>query len=287
MTKQIKRKVNRDKLRSLGVPEVLFEPAEYLTEQGAFEVEPPRELVESTITLCLEELKSKLEFPMPTIDPTAILWPAVRDCAAQLFRLGPLPATYADALFYVSYNVARPLLIVENHDLVPPSFWRKEELVKAREAFRQINTYARSLHRPASCRVMVLKSCPDEYTSADMRELVSSLKEGTSDVYCIPSRDAGEFSKKDVVVVGDLRVLSISKKPSTVHEAEQMLLESKKEDSTEALALRTRIEVLTHHALPVKSNGVLVGEFAGVLSADDSTAACETMLMTLNHAAGR
>src|SRR5260370_598758 len=172
MTKQIKRKVNRDKLRALGVPEVLFEPAEYLTEQGAFEVEPPRELVESTITLCLEELKS-------------------------------------------------------------------------------------------------------------------SIKEGTSDVYCIPSRDAGEFSKKDVVVVGDLRVLSISKKPSTVHEAEQMLLESKKEDSTEALALRTRIEVLTHHALPVKSNGVLVGEFAGVLSADDSTAACETMLMTLNHAAGR
>lgn len=282
-SEQIKRKLNRERLRALGVPEVLFEPAEYLTERGAFDVAPPRELVERTVALCLDELKSKPQVPASTVDPRELSWPIVRDCASWIANMGRFPAAYAEAPFYIASNDAPPVLIVENHNLLPPSFWRKEELADIRETFRQINTCARRLHRPNSCKVIILKDRPQEYTLTDWQEMASSFKEGTSDVYCISAREAGEFSMKEVVVVGDLRVMSMSSRPSSVHEAEEMLLKSKKEDTTEALALRTKIEALTEQAVPVKAGGVLVGEFADLVSTDDPT---KKVMETLTRAAG-
>lgn len=256
-------------LRGLGFPDELIEPARYLAGRGAYDVAPPHQLIEDTLNACLRELESgSISVPVPALQPQ-VMWRALRDSAAELARLGRVPATYADGLFYLSCNLRAPLVMVENHNLVTPAFWGARQFQDIRRACGVINRTARSFERPVSRRVVVLKPDLRAYTTEEICQIAVLARNASSDVYWISPEIAGEFAARDAVVVGDMRVLSISEKPASAYEAEEMLLSSTMDDPVQALAIRTRIEALAERAVPVKTEGFLSGEFHELLAGSD------------------
>jgi hypothetical protein len=256
-------------LRDLGFPDELIEPARYLAERGAYDVEPPHQLIEDTLNACIEELESSsISVPVPVLQPQ-VMWHALRDSAAELSRLGRVPATYADGLYYLYCNNRAPLVMVENHNLVTPVIWGARQFQDIRHACRVINRTARCFERPVSRRVVVLKPDLRAYTTDEIRQIALLARDASSDVYWISPETAGEFASKNAIVVGDMRVLSISEKPASASEAEEMLLNSTMNDPTQAIAIRTRIESLAECAVPVKTNGVLTREFQELLAGSD------------------
>jgi hypothetical protein len=262
------RTLDRTELRELGFLDELIDPAEHLAKRGAFDIEPPHALVEQTLNACLQALGSPDKAGIDVVPGlnAALVWQTIRESAAELSRLGRVPAAYADGLFYLSCNSEPPLVMVENHNLVTPMLWNQQEFTPIREACHLVNHAARSIDRPVSFRVVVLKPDFSEYTKEEVGQIDALAREATSDVYWISQRAAGKYALKDTVVVGDLHVLSISDKPQSAHEAEQMLVRSKKEDSSQALKIRTEIEALAVLAVRVKSHGEFTGEFGALLS---------------------
>jgi hypothetical protein len=279
------RTLDRTELRDLGFPDELIDPAEHLAKRGAFNIEPPHALIEQTLNACMQVLESRDEAGMdalPGLD-AALVWQTLRESAAELSRLGPVPAAYADGLFYLSCNPEPPLVMVENHNLVTPMLWNQQELTPIRAACHLVNHAARSIDRPVSRRVVVLKPDFSEYTKEEVGQIGALAREATSDVYWISQRAAGKYALKDTIVVGDLHVLSISGKPRSAHEAEQMLVRSKKEDSSQALKIRAEIEALVALAVPVKTHGAFTSKFGTLLSGpglEGTSAAIKQVLET-------
>jgi len=284
--KQQSRFFDADELRDLGFSEELIESARYLSERGAYDYEPPYQLVEDTVNACLQELEStSIAVPVPALQPQ-VMWRALRDSHAELSRLGRLPASYADGLFYLSCNVRPPLVMVENHNLITPAFWHAPEFLDIRQACRVINRTARDFERPVSRRVVVLKPDLRAYTTEEICQVAALARDASSDIYWISPEIAGEFASKDAIVVGDMRYQCIVEKPSSASEAEQMLLSSTMDDPALALAIRTRIEALAELAVPVKTEGKLTGEFQELLAGPGPAGPSQAIQQVLRATAG-
>lgn len=273
--KKRNRIVETEELRRLGVPEAFFEPAQYYAENDAFAEEPSPELLERTIAICLEELDKKPHIATPdladAIPALQVAYAQARDSYSEIMKLGPLPAVYAKSVWYALGNPGPPLVIVENHNQISPSWWRGRELKPVRIACGKVNELARALSRPVSSRVVVLKHDFKNYSTEDLEEMASLHRQGTSDIYWITTEYAGQFATVDETVVGDLCVLKMAGKPESPTHAVESLLSSTDEDSFQAKIERIRIQKMMNKAVPIKVGGHFTPEFRALFSDTEGT----------------
>src|ERR1019366_900904 len=264
-----KRLVDANELRRMGVPEVFIDTAQYYAEKGAFDVEPSPALLENTIALCLQELRKKPEADLADLpDPVTagqVAYAQARDSFSEIKGLGRLPAVCAGSVWYSLANAEPPMLIVENHKNLAPSWWNGKELTDVRVACGKINDFAKTLQRPVCSRVVVLKD-PSRYQIEELEQISELHQQATSDVYWISARHAGEFAEVDELVVGDQCVLKMTETPSSPKQAVNLLLHSKVEDPAHAITERVRIRDLMSLSVPVKIGGHLCPEFRGLFT---------------------
>ena len=281
-----KRTVDVEELRRLGVPEAFIETAEYYSQRGAFDDEPSPELLENTIAQCLAELRERRETELPSVPDVVMTnqaaYAQARDSFVEIKSLGDLPAVYANSVWYALANPEPPLLMVENHNRLDPSWWRCDELSNVRAACGKINSFAKTLQRPVSSRVVVLRKDPSQYGREELEEISMLHREATSDVYWISAERAGKFAAVDELVVGDQCVLRMTGAPSSPTQAVEFLLSSKIEDPAEALRERAHIGGLINRCVPVKVGGHVRPEFKCLLSGADGAREAIRMVISEN-----
>jgi hypothetical protein len=155
MSGQQKRNLNTDELQRLGVPDVFIETAQYYSEKGAFADEPSPELLEKTISLCLDELRLKAEPDLadsPNLLINGLVYAHARDSFLKIKRLGKLPEVYAESVWFAAANLERPMMIVENDEHIAPSWWKESELLGVRDVCDTINDFAKTLHHHVCSR---------------------------------------------------------------------------------------------------------------------------------------
>jgi hypothetical protein len=135
------RKVNGEKLKSLGFSTKEIEAAERMEKAGLFEMEPSPDLIDRTIARCAAVLSQKevvtddvpiLTAPLRVAEGyfAAIkeLSPTVLKTAewGEIARFQELNQACLATTHFVHERRDRPFVMLDNHNLVEPSWWSND-----------------------------------------------------------------------------------------------------------------------------------------------------------------
>ena len=285
------RNVDPAELRELGFSEELIREAVKREQSGLLAIEPPQDLVESTIRACADLFsidEGRELVPRPAVQETepanffsialqllsAVTQAdpslAFRGAAAvyQCWRLGEWPRRLAmDSIRFALSAHQRPLVTLENHTLTSPSWWEEdEEFQKIKVTFHTLNEFVSSTGIERSARIVVLRPNISDYSQAEIGAIEALTREGTSDIWWLPFSSAAKYSRENIVVIGDECVLRLRYKSHSPAEALQAMEYSQ---DTE-FATRVRREITTEmcgYAVPVKIHGQLQPFLARALNA--------------------
>jgi hypothetical protein len=263
------RRVNADTLKKLGFSDDLITEAIRREERGVLSVEPPPDLVQRTMSRVAHLFEMT-----PQENPRASdTWRSILDSLKMPDR-EPDPVRFFAAATTVLCNQytrsvghaltarERPLVILENHNLVHPNWRYSDPIFKClRDAAGTVNrTVAERGVDPAAIVVM-LKPRLIDYTPDEVDTLVSQIRDATSDLWWMKYDPASAYANADVIVIGEEALLKIDVKAASPFEA----FESMKTATNPDLARRVRQEVLGHcvaKAMSIKVGGHLQGRLA-------------------------
>jgi hypothetical protein len=282
-------RVDAERLRKLGFGEDLINEAVARADRGLLGIEPPPALLNRLLERARRLTPKKAE--ERSADPAwkrlpawiyATADPATETALARTYAhcvsMGTMPARYAESLKYAVQQHERPLVILENHNVIDPAWWREDRVFKQiRSACRLVNKTALELGGPRSALVVVLRSAAlSAYPAQEIEQLDQMLQESMSDIYWIAASKAGQYATKDVVVIGDECVFQIKQPVRSPAEALGMMISS--ETETNAQEQRRSILEVISKAAPIKSEGVLEPSVAQAIARGGVRAALEMVL---------
>jgi hypothetical protein len=294
-----KRHVRADRLRELGFPEKAISEAVRAEELGLFDVKPSSDLVERTIARC-RELLPRVRLPKDEPAPKADWTAAFADRLAsgvfafqaaqnelavmlhaltvaepqeltELSRFERLPADCLATVDFAWTTRQRPLMIVDNHNLIDPEWWNFDTgFMAMRSAVRFVNTFAQQNNILPAAIAMILRPGLSDYSEAEIKAIGKLLSEATSDVWMVPYEMAGSYQQCDVIVLGDQRALTLDVKVSSPGEAFSEFHELT--DRSEVYALRAAISKMMDRGVQVRGQGKLANIVRSVETVDRSRA---------------
>jgi hypothetical protein len=184
------RPINADTLRTLGFREELIAEALRRQERGVLSVEPPSDLVQRTMARCAHLFKAEREqqhasdvwrslvgsltMPEPATDPVQFFTAATTALCNQ----------YTRSLGHALTARERPLVILENHNLVRPNWWYRDPIFRCmRDAAGTVNRTVAERGVEPSAIVVMLKPRLNDYAHEEIETLVSQIRDATSDVW--------------------------------------------------------------------------------------------------------
>lgn len=274
-----------ERLRRLGFSEKMIAGALRLQEAGVVGVEPPADLIDRTIEEC------RHLFPAKEDEPPEREWnhlfEGVR--AGMLAASHPAFDRYADfvtnlsnrcygSLSFALEHRQRPLMVLDNHNLVDPSSWTQDPLFRSmRKTWTSVNNVARSQNLDPTGVLVVLRPSAKDYDLDQLKTLAQLLDETTSDIWFMSleqaNQHASSYLKRDVVVVGDTSVLKIEVKG----DAPGGPIEDVRATEVPDVVSKVRQDLIgcTRRAFPIKSKGVLV---EGLRGASDDPSRMRAMI---------
>ena len=146
----------------------------------------------------------------------------------------------------------RPVLILENHNLIDPSWWHTDVALRSmRVACNVVNSIVVPQGAPSIGVVVVLRPKITDYSGEDIRVLSDLVQASSFDIWWLPHRLSGSYVDRDVTIVGDENVFSLAQRAKTpwaaacgVHRERNVFL---------AEQHRAAIEGLTIHATPIRN----------------------------------
>jgi len=262
------RRIDAAALERLGFAKDLIEEATRREDRGILAFEPPPDLVQRTIDRCAHL------FPQGQKEPMEDAWKPFAEALglgalAQevVFRqcadlVSELSSQYMRSLGYAFSHRDRPLLMLENHNLIQLSWWERDPLFRCmRTATGTVNRTVRQYGVDASALVVVLRPKLTDYSAEDLETIGTLVQEGSSDIYWMRFDAAERYAEQDVVVVGEESLLKIEVKTDSPLKA----FGAMKTTEDRMLVRQVRSEVLAciKRATPIKVGGKLYGEFAG------------------------
>lgn len=279
--KKERRRVNTDKLSQLGFSQKEIGAALRMQNAGLLEVEPSADLVERTIERCAAVLKAPKpkaetpEFEAPSVSlldycmVAKELSPSLRASAEwkQFSRLQELQMACLATGDFAQSRRERPFVMVDNHNLLDPSWWANDTGFHAFWNACQIaNKMAiEAGAQPAQCLVVLR---PDlEYSDEDLAVIDDMLRTGTSDLWWLPYDRAGELQAQDLIVLGEARTLQLIERPRSPVEA----WEAFEETTNPAFAseLRDHLAEFTRLGVKIRDKGELNEIAASFISEPD------------------
>lgn len=231
---QQKRVVRAEELERLGFPREDIAAARRMENLGLFRMEPSDELVERTLERCIPLLKKHVAAAdtfEPVISPLMALLKPVAAMKAkpsllatldltQLLRSQQLPQTCLDAVKFTRSHGSRPVVMLDNHNLIEPAWWSNDNGFRAFWNACQItNRIVRESGGPPAATVVVLRHDPADYSDDDLAAIRDMVRKGTNDVWWLGYKDAGEYQKCDLIVVGGETSWELKRKPKSPVEA--------------------------------------------------------------------
>jgi hypothetical protein len=229
------KQIDRDRLASYGMPSKLIDTFDRMAKRGAFDVEPPDELLDRTLDACLalveEEQSGPLVFPGRNYD-----W---------LFRSAVRSGIVG----------AKPSVIhLRHHGLCPLTMWDSNE-------FSGMRTICTRLAEPggsAPLKIEVLRD-PRSYTKSEYETLCRQYEEDPCDIVWVPHSAVSELGVQDMIVAEPIGVFSLRERPENPRIAIDLYLESQQPDP-EAIA-ETKRTLLNLESVSVKRGRVLESRF--------------------------
>jgi hypothetical protein len=263
-------------LRNLGFPEEIIRESVQAEERGLFDMEPSHDLVERTIARCRDfmrvprtaERESKADSVFKAIAARALAAQKAEADLSQALRELPFSAALQDGLLglnrlpvdwlavasLMKQKELRPLMMVDNHNVINPSWWESDSGLRSlRSACRVVNTFAQENGTPPASVLMVLRPNLDTYTKDDFVAIGELVNSTSSDLWMITHQNAGPYQQRDVIVVGQDRVLTLQGKFANPGDAFVAFREE--DDSSVAIEVRGNIEQATQEAVPIKPLG--------------------------------
>lgn len=243
-------------LRAGFSPEVLI-AADVAREAGLFTAEPSDDLLQQTIARCRPLLQKSQAATEPSRDELAEviaahtiafsdltgMFSGTADRSGGALQSANKLVTECLATADFVYQKRRPMVVVDSHDVIEPSWWKSDTcLVAMREAMRSVDDLAIRHHAPTSAVVMVLRAGVQDYSTGDIQALEEVIETAKGDLWLVPSSTAIEYRHRDVMVLGD-RVLTLDERLPTPVAAVQAIRE---EGNPEADGIREAIEELTN-----------------------------------------
>lgn len=274
------RKVNREKLKSLGFSTKEIEAAERMEKAGLFEMEPSPDLIDRTIARCAAVLNQKEvvtdDVPVLTapLRGAEAYFAAVRELSPSVLKTAEWDAVsrfqelnqacLATANF-VHERKDRPFVMLDNHNLVEPSWWSQDTGFRAfRNACQIANKVAIECGvLPATC-VVVLRPRIEDYSSSDLEAIDELLRTGSSDVWWLPYQQAGRYRAIDLIVLGAERTWELTEKTNSPVEALDAFREVINEG--EAKRLRNQLHDVALTGTPILTAGRLTASAAHLKS---------------------
>jgi hypothetical protein len=163
-----------------------------------------------------------------------------------------LPLLCLGAARFALHSKQRPVMLVENHNLIGPSWWYRDVAFQSmRVACRLVSSIAVSAGIPPVGIVIVLRPSAAEYNIEDVRALADLVRTSSFDIWWLPYRLAGSYRDRDVMVIGDENVFSMAERAQdawgafcNVHRERSTLLAHEE---------RAAIEILTGCATPIRT----------------------------------
>ena len=264
-----KRTVKAEELERLGFPAEDIAAARRMENLGLFHMEPSPDLVERTLQKCIHLLKKHAVEPEDPImspvtallDPVAVLTaePALLPALdlMQLLRSQQLPHACLEAAKFARSRGSRPVVMLDNHNLIEPTWWDVDNGFRAFWNACQItNRIVRERGGPPAATVVVLRHDPADYSDDDLAAIRDVVRKGTSDLWWLGYKDAGEYQGCDVIVVGEETSWELKHKPKSPVEAldgfEQIT------STTRAIRLCGEVTDLTRSAMQIRVDGKLL-----------------------------
>jgi hypothetical protein len=266
------------KLRDLGYPEDVIQESVRAETRGLFDMEPSAHLVERTVERCRNLLRQMppektfstqeknfdfatdalagrvFAFQKAGADLSQALnaFPIAADARPGIIRMDRLPADCLATATFARKERLRPLMMVDNHNVLNPAWWDFDSGLRAvRAACRVVNTIAQENGAPSSAVLMVLRPDIGTYTQDDFITIGKLVGSSKSDIWMIPYEEAGEYQDQDIIVLGQERVLSLRgdfASPGDAFDAFHQL-----DNFSIATKVRGNIEQATRQAVELKS----------------------------------
>jgi hypothetical protein len=240
--------VNRERLTSYGVPSQLIETFDRMAQRGAFDEEPPEELLENTLQACLKQVPDSAEDPL----------------------LFPLPAWLRDPEPMVASGSCQAdpqVVYMRHHGLRHLGIWDSREFGSVREICRNV-----AASRQAIPLVLEVLRPPATYSSVDCEMLWRQCREEVSDLSWIRGPAAVELGTRDIVVAEPAGVFSLHQTPENAQAALAMLFGSPCSNPEERNATTMKVQGLTSEAVVVKRCGVFEPRFASYFAKPEGVA---------------
>jgi hypothetical protein len=277
------RRVNSEKLARFGFSAKEIEAAENMEKAGLFEMEPSPDLVDRTVERCAAVLNHNevVTDDVPVLSAPLRLaegyFAALKELSPALLKSGEWEtisrlqelqqACLATAHFAHSRRV-RPFVMLDNHNLVEPSWWSCDTGFRAfRNACQIANKVAVESGVPPAACVVVLRPRIDDYSSFDLEAIEELLRTGTGDVWWIPYQQAGRYQTLDLIVLGEERTWELTEKAKSPVEA----LDAFREliNQSEANRLRNQLNDIARIGTPILVAGHLTKSAASQLQKSD------------------
>jgi len=282
-------RVNAERLRKLGVGEDLIAEAAGNAERGVLRLEPSAALMERLLERARQltpqtddvEEAAPAGWRVPAWIAAAASLPAETALLTAYTRcssMGTMTGRYADGLKVALMRRQQPLVIVENHNIIDPKWWREDPVFRnLRSACHVVNKAAMEIGGRRSTRLIVLRATPSAYSGREIEELHALIEEATSDIYWIPPSKAGIYAGRDIVVIGEECAFQIDRPAASPAEALGMMILS--ETTLDAREQRGDILQVVSRAESITAGGVIQPNVARVIEHGGIKAVLEMVLL--------
>lgn len=271
--KEKRKSIDRDKLERLGFSQNVISSVERMDQLGFFELQPPDDLVDRTIEKCLPFL--------PTISTSVEKPPVMMNYGALINELSVAARASAEwgefsdvqdwqyacltTLEFAKATHKRPFIILDNHNVIEPAWWGHDTGFRAFwNASQVVNKIAEKSNLPRSACFVVLRPTLHDYSDNDLDTIKDMVRTGSSDVWWIPFDRAGIYQRRDLIVLGEDRVLELDVKPDSPVAAMRSFRE--KVEQGVARSLRDEITFLETLGKSIRVEGQLSNEAAESIS---------------------
>jgi hypothetical protein len=138
--------------------------------------------------------------------------------------------------------------------------WKTDDKFRTiRAACRQLNDLVAPSGVEPTGLVMVLRPDVGSYTRSDLGVLRDLVREATSDIFLLPASKAGDYARKEMILIGETTALVMDSRSGSATKAHAEMQEITDRDVT--MNLRRRMEEIESIAQPIKLRGRMVTRF--------------------------
>jgi hypothetical protein len=177
-----------------------------------------------------------------------------------------------------------PLLLVDNHNVVNPTWWDFDSGFSAmRDSLRITNKITAKSGAPPTMVVMVLRPKAEDYSDEEMMALGRTIETATSDIFLVSYNSAGKYKNQDVLVGGEDWAIKLEGKPETPYQAFQAFRD---EGPAVASVMRHEISHVASHAFKIRDAAKIVVRYNDLGTAEHVRELLDDVIMRFDRAEG-